>query len=408
MYPTIYHAVKDLFGVEIPFLKILQSFGFFVAISFLLAGYFFSHELKRKERLGLVKSTFRKVMKGEPASSSDLITNGIFGFLIGYKLIGFLWNYGSITGNPRDYMLSMQGNVIGGFLLAAIFAVMKYREKEKLRLPEPKLTDVPFHPYEHVSNMTLIAAVAGLLGAKLFHILENLGDFRADPIGMAFSFSGLTMYGGLIIGGLSVVYYAHRNGMDIRYVIDACAPGLMLAYGVGRIGCHVAGDGDWGIPHTAAKPGWFPLPDWIWSYNYPNNVNQECNPYIQGTLERANCHCNWNETPYLIAKVFPTPFYEAVTCIALFFVLWALRKHIRIPGMVFSIYLIMNGIERFFIEQIRENTVLFKINDYTVTQAMFIAICLLVLGLTGIYYFRRKASGEPINPPAAQEPPQSA
>jgi phosphatidylglycerol:prolipoprotein diacylglycerol transferase len=393
MYPTIYHAVKDLFGVELPFLKIFQSFGFFVAIAFLTAGYFFAAELKRKERMGLVASSLRKVMQGEPASQSDLITNAIFGFLLGYKLIGFLWNYGSISGNPRDYMLSIQGNLVGGIVLALAFTLMKYKEKEKLRLPEPKLVEVPLHPYEHVSNMTLIAAVAGLLGAKLFHILENLSSFTSDPMGMIFSFSGLTMYGGLICGGLAVIWYAAKNKLPVPHVIDSCAPGLMLAYGVGRIGCHVAGDGDWGIPNTATKPGWLSfLPDWIWSYNYPNNVNMECNPFIDGTVERASCHCDWKQTPYLVAKVFPTAFYEAFVCIGLFFVLWALRKRITIPGVIFCVYLIMNGIERFFIEQIRENTVLFKINNYTVTQAMFIAICLLLLGVTGIFYFKKRAA----------------
>ncbi len=396
MYPTIYHAVKDLFGVDLPFLKILQSFGFFVAIAFLLAGYFFAFELKRKEREGLVHSVIRKVMKGEAATQTELITNGVFGFLLGYKLIGFIWDYKLISANPREYMLSLQGSVIGGILLAAAFTLMKYREKEKNRLPEPKLMDVEYHPYEHVSNMTLIAAIAGLLGAKLFHILENLPDFVADPRGMIFSFSGLTMYGGLIVGGLSVIYYAKKNNLDFAAVIDSCAPGLLLAYGVGRIGCHVAGDGDWGIPNYHAKPSWLSfLPDWMWSYNYPNNVNQECNPFIQGTWEHMNCHCDWANTPFLVARVYPTAFYEAVLNISLFFILFALRKRIRIPGMLFSIYLIINGTERFFIEQIRENTTLFKIGAYSVTQAMFIAIGLILLGITGMIYFRKRARQTP-------------
>ncbi|HXC06373.1 MAG TPA: prolipoprotein diacylglyceryl transferase family protein [Bacteroidia bacterium] len=391
MYPTIYDAVKDLFGISLPFLKILQSFGFFVAIAFLVAGYFFAKELRRKENEGLVHSTFRKVLKGERATQSELITNGVLGFLIGYKLLGFILNYSAISENPREFMMSAQGNIFGGLVLGAAFVWMRYSEKEKQRLPEPKLMEVPYHPYEHVSNMTLIAAVAGLLGAKLFHILENLSDFIANPGGMIFSFSGLTMYGGLIVGGLAVIFYARRNGLPFAHVIDSCAPGLMLAYGVGRIGCHVAGDGDWGIPNTATKPSWLhALPDWIWSYNYPNNVNKECNPYIQNTAEYLQCHCNWQNTPYLVAKVYPTAFYEAFVCISLFFVLWSLRKRIKTPGVIFSVYLIMNGIERFFIEQIRENTVLFKIGTYTVTQAMFIAICLLVLGITGLIYFRRQ------------------
>jgi phosphatidylglycerol:prolipoprotein diacylglycerol transferase len=391
MYPTIYHAVKDLFGVDLPFLKILQSFGFFVAIAFLVAGYFFAVELRRKEREGLVKSSIRKVMKGEAATQTELITNAIFGFVLGYKLIGFIWDYSTISGDPRKYMLSLQGSIVGGILLSAVFTWMKYREKEKQRLPEPKLMDVVYHPYEHVSNMTLVAAIAGLLGAKLFHILENLPDFIADPRGMVFSFSGLTMYGGLIVGGLSVIYYARKNGLNFAHVIDSCAPGLMLSYGVGRIGCHVAGDGDWGIPNYHAKPSWLSfLPDWMWSYNYPNNVNQECNPFVGGTWERANCHCDWQNTPFLIARVYPTAFYEAVTCICLFFLIWAIRRRIKVPGVLFSVYLILNGTERFFIEQIRENTVLFKIGTYTVTQAMFIAIGLILTGVAGLIYFRKR------------------
>jgi phosphatidylglycerol:prolipoprotein diacylglycerol transferase len=391
MYPTLYHAFKDLFGVEWPILKIFQSFGFFVALAFLACSYVFSRELKRKEVQGLVKGSFRKVMLGEAATSTEIITNGIFGFLVGYKFVGFLWNYGTMTGNPRDYLLSLDGSIIGGIGLAAVFAIMKYRDKEKKRLPVPELREIPVHPHEHVSNMTLIAAVAGLLGAKLFHILENLGDFRANPMGMIFSLSGLTMYGGLILGSIFVINYAYRNGLKVPHVIDSCAPGLMLAYGVGRIGCHVAGDGDWGIPNTLDKPRWLGfLPDWVWAYNYPNNVNMQCNPYIEHTKEYMNCDCKWEHTPYLVAKVFPTPFYEAFFCIGMFFVLWALRKRINIPGVMFCLYLIINGVERFFVEQIRENTVLFKIGSYTVTQAMFIAILLILTGTAGIFYFRKK------------------
>ncbi|HXC04306.1 MAG TPA: diacylglyceryl transferase, partial [Bacteroidia bacterium] len=199
MYPTIYDAFKDLFGSHMPswlnWLKILQSFGFFVAISFLLAGYYFSRELKRKEQEGLVHSTTRKILKGERASQSELITNAVLGFLVGYKLLGLFLGAGGMSDNPREYMMSTQGSWVGGIAIGVLFAWMKYREKEKDKLPEPKLLEVPYHPYEHVSNMTLIAAVTGLLGAKTFHILENLHSFMLDPGGMIFSFSGLTMYG---------------------------------------------------------------------------------------------------------------------------------------------------------------------------------------------------------------------
>jgi len=379
MYPNLYYLFKDIFGVEIGLLQIFQSFGVMVALAFLCAAYFFSKELQRKEKDGFVKSTEQKFLKGEPPKISGLILSALFGFIIFYKLVYIILNFSAFTLDTQGFILSAQGNFIGGIAGAAWLCWMRWREKKKEQLPKPEWVTLPLHPYQHVPNMTLIAAIAGILGAKIFHNLENLDEFMRDPIGSLLSFSGLTMYGGLIVASFSVIYYAHKNKIPTSHLIDSCAPALMLAYGVGRIGCHLAGDGDWGIENISAKPSWFFLPDWAWSYSYPNNVNNVGIPM-------ENCEgrfCSVLENP-----VFPTPLWEAIICIVLFFVLWSVRKRIATPGVMFSVYLVLNGIERFFIEKIRINNP-FDILGIPITQAEMISTILVVLGITGIIYFRK-------------------
>ena len=381
MYPNLYYMFKDLFGVEWELLKIIQSFGFFVAIAFLAGSYFFAKELKRKEEEGLLQSTTKKILKGAKASPLELITPGILGFIIGFKLLEIILNYQLFMENPQEFILSMKGSVIGGIIGGAITAYLKYYEREKERLKPPVWESETIRPHEHVGNMTIIAALTGLLGAKIFHNLENFSEFLEDPVEALLSFSGLTMYGGLICGAAAVLYYAKKNNLTATHVIDACAPALMLAYGIGRIGCHVAGDGDWGIVNLAPQPEWLSfLPEWTWAYHYPHNVLNDGIP-IPG-CEGKYCHM-------LPEPVFPTALYEVAMSIALFGVLWSIRKKIKAPGTLFSIYLIFNGLERFFIEKIRVNTV-YDLFGFHPTQAEIISVILIILGITGIWYFRKK------------------
>ena len=149
----------------------------------------------------------------------------------------------------------------------------EWKENNKTRLDTPKEIEKTIHPYQLVGNMIMIAAVSGIIGAKIFANLENWDEFLDDPWGQLFSFSGLTFYGGLILGTISIAYYAKKYNIKLINLVDVFAPALILAYGIGRIGCHLSGDGDWGIVNTASKPEWMSfLPDWMWSYNYSHNV----------------------------------------------------------------------------------------------------------------------------------------
>lgn len=379
MYPTISDLILDLTGLNIPLP--IQSFGFMLAISFICAAYTLTLELKRKEQLGIFKPIETKELIGEKITTMELIIAFAIGFFIGYKLLYALMNYREFVADTQSILLSSQGSLAGGFIGGAISAYLKYSDKKKHELEKPEWRTRMIHPYEMVGTITMVAAFSGLIGAKVFHNLENLDDFSRDPWGSLISFSGLTMYGGLIVGGAGVIWYVMKYGMNPFHFADATAPGLMLAYGTGRIGCQISGDGDWGVVNTAPKPDWLSfLPDWFWSYQYPHNV-------LNAGVDIPGCvgpHCSMLPEP-----VWPTPLYEALVCITLFFVLWSFRHRFTTPGLMFSTYLILNGVERFFIEKIRVNTK-YHIAGHEITQAEIISVVLIVLGVAGVIYFKRR------------------
>jgi len=374
MYPNISYLLNDLFGIYIPLP--IQTFGFFVALAFIFSSWTLSLELKRKEKIGLIKAIQRSKVIGKKISNTQLLSAATVGFIIAYKLIYAALNYSDFVANPQAIILSTDGHILGGILGAVLNAYSKYKEVKKQELDTPKTISETVHPYQLVGNITMIAAIAGILGAKIFHNLENFGDFMADPVGQLLSFSGLTFYGGLICGAIAVIYYVKKYGIHYKVISDAAAPGLMLAYGIGRMGCHFSGDGDWGITNLAPKPDWLSfLPDWAWAYTYPNNVINAGVP-IEGCVGN---YCN-----ELLYPVFPTPIYEIIMALGLFTLLWYLRKRINIPGMLFGIYMIVNGIERFFIEKIRVNTnyILF---GQEITQAELISLAMMISGLAIVF-----------------------
>jgi prolipoprotein diacylglyceryl transferase len=273
-------------------------------------------------------------------------------------------------------------NWLGGIIGAALLGGFTWFDGQKRKKDTPETRELLIFPHDRISEMTVAAAVGGILGAKFFDLFDNWQDFLEDPIGSLTSGGGLAFLGGLILGFIAVVYYIWRNKIPFLPTADAVAPALVTGYGVGRIGCQLSGDGDWGIVNAAAKPGWMSfLPDWIWSYRYPHHVLNTPNTDPVPSVPVDGC--TWDYCMQLSQPVFPTPFYEIVMMAGVFGILWVLRTRIKVTGMLFFIYLCLIAAERFLIEKIRVN-VPHDVFGIQLTQAEIISVILFLTGLAGI------------------------
>lgn len=353
-----------------------------MALSFLAAYMVMYRELKRKTDSGLFLSETTRTGVRKKLSIVDYILYILGGGFLGYKLGLVFTDYATFAADPQAILFSTKGSWLGMVIGIIGFAALMYGDFSGKKAHEG--AEITSGPHDiHLGNLTALAAIAGILGAKIFHNLENIQELIEDPIGALLSFSGLTFYGGLICAAAAIIYYARKKNIALIPLIDCFAPALMLAYGVGRVGCHLSGDGDWGIPNLTQAPSW--MPTWLWSYDYPHNVINAGELLPNATTEQYMRH--------LVPSVYPTPLYEAIACIGLFLVLWMLRKRIQTPGILFSIYLMMNGLERFMMERIRVNPD-YHFMGIAASQATIISLILFLAGIGLFFYFSSGNKGK--------------
>lgn len=232
-----------------------------------------------------------------------------------------------------------------------------------------------------MDRLLLYCGISGFAGAILSAKLERLTGFSVSPFHWLFSFNGLNYYGALLAGATTYLVINRRHGIPLSVAVDIGSPGMMLAYGIGRIGCHLSGDGDWGIVNVAARPGWLQwAPDWIWQFRYPHNSIHQ-GVAIPGCMDS---YCT-----QLAAPVYPTSFYEAVICLLLFAFLWWLRRKPLPAGLLFFVYALLSGAERFTIEFIRINP-RYSLWGWHLSQAQVIALGSMALGVIGIFVLLRR------------------
>jgi len=200
-----------------------------------------------------------------------------------------------------------------------------------------------------------IAGLAGIVGARLYHVLESPSEFFADPWPLIFSRFGFAWFGGFLGGFAALLILARREKIPTLTFLDACSPAACVGYAIGRIGCLLSGDGDYGIPTT--------LP---WGMSFPNGVVP--------TTER----------------VHPTPLYEFFIWMVLAYVLWrigapALQKK-KPDGLVFCGYLVFTGIARFLVEIVRINPRSF----FGMSNAQAASVASVILGIALFFFVVRK------------------
>jgi phosphatidylglycerol:prolipoprotein diacylglycerol transferase len=229
-------------------------------------------------------------------------------------------------------------------------------------------------------NITFIALIGGVVGAKLLYVIEEWNYITSLSSGKLFSteglFSaqGLTFYGGFILATLLIYFYVRYKKIPFLRVCDAAAPSLAIGYGIARIGCHLAGDGDYGLP-VSEFASWVP-----WGTNYshgtlPPSVAFRGTEIAQkfGGVVPDNTLCH------------PTPVYEFILAVIILAAIWYFRKKFRIDGKLFGLYLILSGFARLMVEFIRLNPrILFGLSE-----AQLISIALIILG---IYLYLQKTN----------------
>jgi phosphatidylglycerol---prolipoprotein diacylglyceryl transferase len=385
MYPRISDLINDIFGTEI--LLPAKTFGFFLALAFIAAYIPLRADLKRREGLGHYRRKMVKVMVQGPIHIRDVVIHGLLWGLVAYKLGYYFIDPDLFNNDTEAALLSSKGFWLTGLIGAAAGAGLKYLEYAKKKNLEVKYENVLAGPSFYLGTVVTIAFVAGILGSKLFAMLEPGSNFWRDPIADLMSFNGLSFFGGLLCAGALIIIYLYRKGFDILTSVDAFAPGLILAYGVGRIGCQMSGDGDWGITNVKPKPGFLSwLPDWMWAYDYPHNVAMDGVP-IPGA-KMPGCNGYGEYCMHLAQPAYPTPIYETLMALAIFGFLWAIRKKMKHPGQVTAIWMMLIGIERFAIEKIRVNTT-YNFVGLHFTQAELISFFLLVGGAAILFYSMR-------------------
>jgi phosphatidylglycerol:prolipoprotein diacylglycerol transferase len=265
-----------------------------------------------------------------------------------------------------------------GFFLVLAFTLAFFIFYLELKRRENK-KEIPADSKKLILWFVVVIVLSSLIGLKLFHILDHWRHFLKAPLKQLLSFNGVSFYGGLIFGSIAALIYANKKNISHLRMLDIGAPGILIGYGIGRLGCQLSGDGCWGIPNTIPTPLWLAfLPDWVWGFRYPHNVFN-VGIRIENCLG-ANCFI-------LPGPVFPTPLYESFIAMVSFTILWSIRKKISIPGWIFSYFLILYSISRFFIEFIRINPK-YSFIGLTLSQAQYLSIMTFITGIISLWYFR--------------------
>ncbi len=238
---------------------------------------------------------------------------------------------------------------------------------------------------DYATSMVLWAAGAGLAGARLYDVIDNWPAYAAEPWSILFSASGFVWYGGLIGGLMGVSLAARRYRVGLWTTADMCGPALALGQAIGRLGCQLSGDGDWGLPSR--------LP---WAMSYPNAIVG----WNASTVLKLDAAGQLVSGYFPGVRVHPAPLYEFALYVAIFGLLWRLRRSSAPEGRLFCLYLVLAGAARFLVEFVRINPRVF----YGLSEAQIIAVVMMAAGGAGLWLLARRGAAAPLAPDHALHP----
>ena len=228
---------------------------------------------------------------------------------------------------------------------------------------------------EYSSSIVITAAVMGLIGSRIYAILDDLPTYLADPKSMIFSGSGFVFYGGMIGGILGAYLVSRWYRIGFGSTMDMCGPALAIGQAIGRMGCQLAGDGDWGLVSNVP-----------WAMAYPHAIvgwNSE-------TVLKLDDHYRLVSGYFPGVRVHPAPIYETILYLGVFTILWSMRKTSYPPGRLLYWYLVLAGAARFIVEFWRINPRVF----YMFSEAQLIAVAMMILGGVALIVTNRKNQAE--------------
>lgn len=362
MYPDFSYIFHDFFHTEVDGIgSALKTYPFFIGLAIFISIVWIEKALR--ERVNVDATMTNKM----PGLYLLILTSSA---ALGSKTL----SYGNQADSASPFSMAgaLSGLVLGAMVV--YFLNLKIAHK-KFPLPYLVRDSILF-----IVTLAFIVSKAGGV-IETFIRGKNIAENATSLL-----YTGVSYHWAFLGGIIAACLYFKNSTIKTHQFFDAIAPVIMISYGIGRLGCHFSGDGDWGIENLCAKPFWFPFPDSWWRFDFPHNVAGIGIPL----KDCAYHYCSVLEKP-----VWPSSLYEGLLGITAGVIFWRIRKQLGRPYLMFGWVLLISAVLRIIIENFRV-TDKYNIFDIGISQAQIFYIFVAVIGVALVFPNKFGARRQPI------------